>query len=239
SWRGSAPLWLAIPLVAIWSNFHGGFFVGIVVMGVYGAATVTSDIAAGRGPRRGLGIIAITAAAAASTLCTFLIPPARDTWHTLISSILNPMTHYAILDWKPLIAALTTAPSGSIEQKYFVVVLFFFAAAALSVILTPKRADAPLVAVAGVMLAAAFMAVRNVPIAAIAIAPVIRATWACCCGRARLLPHTLRALERCRVGVDWSLKSLLPSSPSGSRGTVEFCRAASTHPTILPMPSTS
>jgi hypothetical protein len=106
-------------------------------------------------------------------LCTLLIPPARDTWHTLIHSILNPMTHYAIVDWIPLIAALRTAPGGSIQQKYFVLAILFFAAAVVSVVLTPKRADAPLVAVAAVMLAAAFSAVRNIPIAAIAIAPVI------------------------------------------------------------------
>src|ERR1019366_6556032 len=99
--------------------------------------------------------------------CTFLIPPARDTWHTLISSILNPMTHNTIADWRPLIAALTTADSGSIAKKYFVLVLFFFAAAVVSVILTPKGADALLVAVAAVMLAAAFTAVCNIPIAAI------------------------------------------------------------------------
>ena len=129
NWRGSAPLWLAIPIVAIWSNLHGGFFVGIVVMGVYGATVLLADVLAGHGPRRGLGIVAITAAAAASTLCTFLIPPARDTWYTLIRSIMNPMTHYAIEDWKPLIAALTSADSGSVAQKYFVVVLFFFGAA--------------------------------------------------------------------------------------------------------------
>jgi hypothetical protein len=140
---------------------------------VYGTTTVVTDIVAGHGPRRGLGIVAITAAAAASTLCTFLIPPARDTWHTLISSILNPMTHSTIADWRPLIAALTTADSGSIAKKYFVLVFFFLAAAVVSVILTPKGADAPLVAVAAVMLAAAFAAVRNIPIAAIVIAPVL------------------------------------------------------------------
>ncbi len=172
NWRGSARLWIAIPIVAIWSNLHGGFFIGLVAIGVYGATALLSDILAGHGPRRGLGIVAIAAAAAASTLCTFLIPPARDTWYTLIRSILNPMTHYAILDWKPLIAALTAAHSGSVDKKYFVLVLFFFAAAAVSVVLTPKAADAPLVAVAAVMLAAAFAAVRNIPIAAIAIAPV-------------------------------------------------------------------
>jgi hypothetical protein len=41
------------------------------------------------------------------------------------------------------------------------------------VILKPGAADGPMVAVAGVMLATALTAVRNVPIAAIAIAPVI------------------------------------------------------------------
>jgi hypothetical protein len=52
------------------------------------------------------------------------------------------------------------------------VTIFFFAAAIVSVILTPKGNDAPMVAVAAVMLATAFTAVRNVPLAAIAVAPV-------------------------------------------------------------------
>jgi len=173
NWRGSARLWIAIPIVAVWSNFHAGFFIGLVAMGVYGATTLLSDILARRGPRRGLGIIAITAAAAASTLCTFLIPPARDTWYSLISELLNPMTRIQVADWRPLMVDLTTAPGGSIQQKYFVLVFLFFAAAVVSVVLTPKRADAPLAAVAAVMLAAAFAAVRNIPIAAIAIAPVL------------------------------------------------------------------
>jgi hypothetical protein len=105
-------------------------------------------------------------------LCTFLIPPARDTWYTLIYSILNPTTHTTIVDWRPLIASLTTAPTGSIERKYFVLALFFFLAAVGSVILTPKGGDAPLIAVAAVLLATAFVAQRNIPIATIAIAPV-------------------------------------------------------------------
>ncbi len=173
NWRGTAPLWIAIPIVAVWSNLHGGFFLGLVAIGVYGATTVLSDILAGRGPRRGLGIVAIAAAAAASTLCTFLIPPARDTWYTLIHSILNPMTHSQVADWQPLIAALASGGSGSVAKKYFVVVLLFFSAAGISVVLKPKGGDAPLVAVAAVMLAAAFAAVRNIPIAVIAIVPVL------------------------------------------------------------------
>src|SRR5579863_3191840 len=110
NWRGSAPLWLAIPIIAIWCNLHGGFFVGVLAIGVYGAATLLQDIYTKRGPRRGLVILAIAAAAAVSTLCTFLIPPARETCYTLTYSILNPTTHSNIVDWKPLIASLTTAP---------------------------------------------------------------------------------------------------------------------------------
>jgi hypothetical protein len=170
--RGTAPLWIAIPIVAIWSNLHGGFFIGLTAMGVYGASTLLQDIYMGRGMRRGLVILAITAAAAASTLCTFFIPPARETWYTLIYSIRNPTTAGTITDWKPLIASMTTAPRGSLEKKYFVLVLSFFGAAVASVILKPKGKDAPLIAVAAVLLATAFAAQRNIAIATIAIVPV-------------------------------------------------------------------
>lgn len=172
NWRGSAPLWIVIPITAIWCNLHGGFFIGLVAMAVYGATTIVTGILKGDGMRRGLGIIAITAAAAASTLCTFLIPPARENWYTLIYSIRNPTTQNNIVDWKPLLASLTTAPAGSLEQKYFAIVLLFFAAAVISVILRPAAADAPLVAVAAVLLATAFAAQRNIAIATIAIVPV-------------------------------------------------------------------
>lgn len=171
--RGSAPLWIVIPMEAVWINLHGGFFVGLVVMGVFGVATMVSDFFAGRGSRRGLEILAITVAAAASTLFTFLIPPARESWYTLIYSVRNPATSSTILDWKPLIATLTTAAAGSLEQKYFAFVLLFFAVGAVSVILTPRRDDAPMVAVAAVLLAMAFAAQRNIAIAAIALAPVL------------------------------------------------------------------
>ena len=170
--RGSGMLWVAIPLIAIWSNLHGGFFIGLVAIGVYGVATMLEDLWSGRGLRRGLGILAIAAGAAASTLITFLIPPARDTWVTLIKSILNPTTHYTIGDWIPLIPSLIDAPAGSVEQKYFAIVLLFFAAAFISVVLKPSGGDFALIAVGAVMLAAAFVAVRNVPMAVIAVASV-------------------------------------------------------------------
>jgi hypothetical protein len=206
NWRGSAPLWIAIPLVAIWSNLHGGFFIGLIAVGVYGAATILEDIYMGRGPRRGLVVLAITAAAVASTLCTFLIPPARETWYTLIYSIRNPTTSGTIIDWKPLIASLTTAPGGSLEKKYFVLVLSFFGASVIAVILRPKGKDAPLVAVAAVLLATAFGAQRNVPIATIAIVPVFANHLGLL-----LRPHEIAGASRARA----------PAAPRAGRFVIE------------------
>jgi hypothetical protein len=127
----------------------------------------------GRAMRRGLGIVAIGAVAVASTFCTLLIPPARDTWYSLVSELQNPMTRNQIADWQPLLVALRAGSWGSVEQQYFGLVLMFFIAAAVTVVLTPRGDDAPLVAVAAVMIAAAFTALRNIPFAAIAVAPVI------------------------------------------------------------------
>jgi len=35
-------LWLLIPLTALWTNLHGGFFVGIIIVGTYGAGELLS-----------------------------------------------------------------------------------------------------------------------------------------------------------------------------------------------------
>jgi hypothetical protein len=196
NWRGSAPLWIAIPIIAIWSNLHGGFFIGLIAMGVYGSATLLQDIYLGCGARRGLVILAIAAAAAASTLCTFLIPPARETWYTLIYSIRNPTTAGTITDWKPLIASMTTSPSGSLEKKYFVLVLSFFGAAFVSVFLKPKGKDAPLIAVAAVLLATAFAAQRNIAIATIAIVPVFANHLGLFLPRHQIAPRAARRAGR-------------------------------------------
>ncbi len=53
SYRRRGRLWPAIPLLALWANFHGGFFVGIVVLAVYAAAAAAEDALAGweRGAR--------------------------------------------------------------------------------------------------------------------------------------------------------------------------------------------
>ncbi|HKV55118.1 MAG TPA: hypothetical protein VJN94_10820 [Candidatus Binataceae bacterium] len=40
-----APLWLAIPGFALWANLHGGFFVGVAMLGIYAAIRGARDLA--------------------------------------------------------------------------------------------------------------------------------------------------------------------------------------------------
>jgi hypothetical protein len=94
--RGSGMLWVAIPLIAVWSNLHGGFFIGLVTIGVYGVATMLEDLWSGRGFRRGLGILAITAGPPGSTPISDTA--CADTRGNAIKSILNPTTHYTAGD---------------------------------------------------------------------------------------------------------------------------------------------
>ena len=171
---GTASMWLTIPIILLWSNMHGGFIVGIAAVGAYGGAMVLRDLVARSDSRHGILILVIAAAAALATLVTFLIPPARDTWRSVIFSISNPMTAQTIADWKPLLPAAEGAfQAGGESLRYFALVIGFFAAGVISSVATRRVSDAPLIAVAATMLAAAVMSVRNIPFAAIAIAPVL------------------------------------------------------------------
>jgi len=166
--RASGMLWVAIPLIAIWSNLHGGFFYRPGCdRGLRPRDHARGSLVGTRFPARSWNSCDCGRGDGVDSH-HILIPPARDSWLTLIHSILNPMTHYTIGDWIPLIPSLMNAPWGSVEQKYFVLVLFFFAAASVCVALTPRGGDLAMVAVAAAMLGAAFMAVRNVPMAVIA-----------------------------------------------------------------------
>ena len=57
-WRATtiaarARLWLAVPLMALWANLHGGFFIGIATLALYSAVAALRDLVAGAGWRRG------------------------------------------------------------------------------------------------------------------------------------------------------------------------------------------
>ena len=173
NYRGEAPLWLLIPMMALWANLHGGFIVGIAILAIYAAVTAIDDLINGAGFRRGMGLNALTIVALASTMVT---PYGRDTWRPVLRALRNPMTRIAVTDWQPLGFALMRQwqahPAGVIYMLCGIgMILAFLATFALVL----RGGDLPLVAIAAVLSMAAITAVRNLPIAVIACAlPVAR-----------------------------------------------------------------
>jgi hypothetical protein len=131
------------------------------------------EVCAGRGlyRARGLGLLTL-----AATVATILTPYGIDTWATVIHALRNPVTRNVITDWHPLMFAMIhqwhKSHGGVI---YYLCVIGFIGAFAVTFALTARGGDLPLAAVAAMMSIAAFMAVRNMPLAVIACAaPVVR-----------------------------------------------------------------
>ena len=173
NYRGSAPLWLAIPIMALWANLHGGFIMGLFALGLYTGVVALQDMIGGSGLTRATRLAIITVAAALATLLT---PYGIDTWYAVIHALRNPVTRNAVTDWQPLIFAITTqwhaAHSGVI---FYLCGLGLMAAFATSYAAVPRGGDLPMAAIAATMCAAAFIAMRNLPLAVIAcVGPISR-----------------------------------------------------------------
>jgi hypothetical protein len=173
TYRRKAPLWLVIPMMALWANLHGGFIMGVAMIAIYSGATIIEDLASGAGFRRGMRLGAIAFAASIATLIT---PYGIETWRPVLHALHNPLTRIAVTDWQPLAFALTRQwranPAGIVYILCGVGMLTAFVA---TFALVPRGDDLPLVVIAAVMSVAAMAAVRNLPIAVIACAlPVAR-----------------------------------------------------------------
>ncbi|MFI5352102.1 MAG: hypothetical protein ACHQZS_03990 [Candidatus Binatales bacterium] len=163
-----AALWIAVPLLALWANLHGGFIAGVAALGTYGVFRLAGDLAAGRGSRRGLHVLSI---AAGATIATLITPYGIDTWYAVAHAVSNPVTRIAVADWQPLYAAMIiawrTSPAGLV---YFAAMLAMLAGLAYSAARTPRQGDLPLLAVAALMAVAAFLSARNMALFVIAAA---------------------------------------------------------------------
>src|ERR1700688_2023152 len=163
-----APLWIAIPLLALWANLHGGFIAGVATLGTYGVFKLAGDLAAGRGSRRGLRVLSI---AAGATIATLITPYGIDAWYAVGHALANPVTRIAVADWQPLYAAMIlswgTSPAGLV---YFASMLAMLSGLAYCAARTPRQGDLPLLAVAALMAVAAFLSARNIALFVIAAA---------------------------------------------------------------------
>ncbi len=183
-----APLWLAVPLAALWANLHGGFFIGIAVLALYGATAAIGDVTAGVGWGRGARYGSLTLAAAAATL---LNPYGIGMWQTVAHALANPYTRIAIRDWQPLVWAVVgqwrSAPSGVVLYAEVIAMVLALAA---SFAATPSREDLPLVAIAAAMAVAALLSARNLALVAIATCAPLARHWTALVCRSRAEPAT-------------------------------------------------
>lgn len=167
-YRGRARLWMLIPILAVWANLHGGFIMGLAAIGVFGAALAVQDLIAGRPVTRGLHLMLIGAAAALATLAT---PYGVGTWEAVVHALFNPHTRRVIIDWQSLYVTIARdVSSNPLRALFETIPVLMFATLPISVASAPDFDDLPMLAVAAVMIGAALTAMRNLPIAAIAVA---------------------------------------------------------------------
>ena len=164
----SGGLWIAIPMLVLWANLHGGFIMGLAALGTYACASAACDWMHGDGIRRAAVLGAIAVAAAAATLIT---PYGFGTWIAVGHALHNPDTRIAIADWQPLFRSLAAAGQQSIALAlYDALPLGLMTALAIAVAISRDLDDLPMLAISAVMGLAAILAIRNEPIAIIAIA---------------------------------------------------------------------
>ena len=168
AYRRTGRLWLAIPILALWANLHGGFIMGIAALGTYSAVSGLQDAIAGRGYRRATSLAAITCA---SIVATLLTPYGFATWETVGHALSNPYTRLVIEEWQPLgSAAIAHWQKGEFLISNYDIGIAMMAVTVLTWALTIEAQDLPLFAIALVMAIAAFISTRNLPIAMIALA---------------------------------------------------------------------
>lgn len=160
-------LWLLPPVMALWANIHGGFLIGVILLGAYAGADVLRWLAAD----------VDSAAAARARLRALLLPGLA----TVVAPLANPagiglLPHVTGYLGKKLLVDITQeyqSPSfHDADIRLFVVMLFGTLA---SLIWSRRR---PALHEAFLFLGFTYFALyagRNVPLFAIVVAPILAA----------------------------------------------------------------
>jgi hypothetical protein len=158
-------LWLAVPMFALWANLHGGFFVGLVAMGLYTVVRGAQESAENRGTRRAVRLAALTSA---STLATLINPYGLRDWTVIAGVIRNPFTLVYVPEFHSMFMRIADLYRQQVPLFTFVFALAIMAALFATFALTPRSDDLALFAVATLITAAALCAERNTALAVIA-----------------------------------------------------------------------
>jgi len=166
-YRRRARLWPLIPMFALWANLHGGFVIGVVLLGVCSVTLGLWELLASGRIARAWRIAAVTIGCAFATL---LNPLGIGLWPNVIHSVSDPLIRKFITDWLPLTRSIldTWHQAPLDDLRYFFAVLLFLGFL-VSILAAPAADDAPLVASALLMIGAAFYSSRNITLAVICL----------------------------------------------------------------------
>jgi hypothetical protein len=106
----------------------------------------------------------------ACLLVTLINPNGIGEWTAVAHSLGNPYTMSRVSEFKPLLETLGALHSAGMPIVPLVTMLLMLAALVGACLLAPRGEDAGLLAIAALMVAAAFAAVRNTALAALALA---------------------------------------------------------------------
>jgi hypothetical protein len=172
NYRRRAPIWLAIPMLGLWANLHGGFIIGVAVLALYAGVTGVVEVIDGHGLERAVRLTGVTGA---SALATLVNPYGFRAWTHVLGAFHNPVTRKEMVDWQPLIAVIASSHGTHSGIVFFILVAGIIAVLAIAFLITPRGGDLALVMIAAMMGAAAFDVVRNMPLGVIAaVAPLAR-----------------------------------------------------------------
>ncbi len=165
--RGQAPMWIAVPMMALWANLHGGFFIGIVVLGLYAGTALLIDLWNGAGTSRGLRLLLL---ALAASLITLVNPYGAGEWRIVAHTLRNPYTMGAGAEFQSFFHVFAGTWRGGSALFPFLIALGVMATFVFSFALAPCADDLPEVAIAGLMVLLALYSVRNMAFAMLACA---------------------------------------------------------------------
>lgn len=165
--RGLAPPWVVLPMMVVWANLHGGFFIGVVVLGLYSGVLGLQDLWQGRGLRRALRLGALTGCVA---LVTLINPYGLGEWQIVAHTLRNPYTMGAGAEFQSFLHVVAELYRAGAPVLPFFSALAMMAALAVSFALAPDLDDLPELAIAGLMIFLALYSVRNTAFAMIACA---------------------------------------------------------------------
>ncbi|MHB8382596.1 MAG: hypothetical protein ACYDC3_09700 [Candidatus Binataceae bacterium] len=161
-----ATLWIAIPILALWANLHGSYFLPVAVLFLNAGVAGTVGVWTGAELRRAIRTGTIAICAAIATLAT---PFGVNSWITVAHTMMNPLNPH-LSEWRPFATVIATGWSrGGLGNFNYLIVLAMMAAAVAAIIIRPRGRDLPMIAIAAFTCAGAFMAIRAAAYAVLAM----------------------------------------------------------------------